>query len=115
MTYKKENLNKPAKVPTILDIGCGYGGLMFELTKGFPDELIFGLEIRDKVVNFVGEKVRTLRINSEYKDCLNVGVLRANAMKTLHNYFEKDSVRIGYSFTYTATFMLDQQNVLLLC
>ena len=23
------------KVPTILDIGCGYGGLMFELTKHF--------------------------------------------------------------------------------
>ena len=24
-------------VPTIVDIGCGYGGLMFELSKEFPD------------------------------------------------------------------------------
>ena len=66
---------------------------MFELTKGFPDKLILGLEIRDKVVNFAGEKANTMRINSEYKDCLNIGVLRTNAMKSLHNYFKKDSVR----------------------
>ena len=52
------------KVPTILDIGCGYGGLMFALTKHFPDQLILGQEIRDKVANFVGKKINSLRINS---------------------------------------------------
>jgi tRNA (guanine-N7-)-methyltransferase len=79
-------------VPTILDIGCGYGGLMFEMTKHIKDELILGLEIRDKVANFAGEKVNSLRINSGMKDCLNIAVLRMNAMKSLHNYFEKESV-----------------------
>ena len=84
--------NDTRKVPTILDIGCGYGGLMFEMTKHIKDELILGLEIRDKVANFAGEKVNSLRINSGMKDCLNVAVLRMNAMKSLHNYFEKESV-----------------------
>ena len=66
LSYEKEDPSLSTKNPTILDVGCGYGGLMFELTKGFPDELILGLEIRDKVINFAGEKVNTLRINSEY-------------------------------------------------
>lgn len=83
---------KHDKVPTILDIGCGYGGLMFGLAKHFPDELILGQEIRDKVANFVGQKINTLRINSGYKDCLNIGVVRTNTMKTLHNYFQPNSV-----------------------
>jgi len=34
---------------TILDIGCGYGGLLIQLAKHFPDELLLGLEIRVKV------------------------------------------------------------------
>ena len=46
--YANSNL-----VPTILDIGCGYGGLMFAISKHFPDKLILGQEIRDKVANFV--------------------------------------------------------------
>ena len=65
---------------------------MFELTHHFPDELILGQEIRDKVANFVGKKANALRINSQYKECLNVGVIRTNTMKTLHNYFPKESV-----------------------
>ena len=92
-TYDEEvDISKRNKVPTILDIGCGYGGLLFELKKGFPDQLILGLEIRDKVANFVGEKINTLRINSGLKDCTNLGVIRTNAMKTMHNYFAKESV-----------------------
>lgn len=83
---------KHEKLPTILDIGCGYGGLMFGLAKHFPDNLILGQEIRDKVANFVGQKINTLRINSGYKDCLNIAVVRTNTMKTLHNYFEPNSV-----------------------
>ena len=86
---------------------------MFELTKGFPDKLILGLEIRDKVVNFAGEKVNAKRINED--ECLNVGVLRTNAMKSLHNYFKKDSVRIIITLLLTQLIFLDRQNVLLLC
>lgn len=38
----------------IIDVGCGYGGLLFALAPLFPDKLILGMEIRDKLVNFVG-------------------------------------------------------------
>jgi len=32
-----------------LDIGCGYGGLTVALARAFPDQLVLGMEIRDKV------------------------------------------------------------------
>lgn len=34
------------------------------LSKSFPNTLSLGLEIRDKVVNYVGEKIRALRIEN---------------------------------------------------
>lgn len=46
----------------IIDVGCGYGGLLFALAPLFPNKLILGMEIRDKLVNFVGEKIRGYRI-----------------------------------------------------
>ncbi len=90
--YDQEAKVQDGPAPKILDIGCGYGGLMFELAKTYKNELILGLEIRDKVANFAGEKINSLRINSGYKECQNLGVLRTNAMKSLHNYFKKESV-----------------------
>ena len=33
-----------------------------DLSKMFPEKLSFGLEIRDKVTNFVAEKIRALRV-----------------------------------------------------
>jgi hypothetical protein len=50
------------------------------------------MEIRDKVANFVAQKINTTRINSGYKSCMNIAVVRTNTMKTIHNYFKKDSV-----------------------
>ena len=41
--------------------GCGFGGLLFALSEHYPEQLVMGMEIRSKVVNFVGEKVRALR------------------------------------------------------
>ncbi len=41
------------------------------------------MEIRGKVVNFVGEKIRAIRIESEYKKCMNASVIRTNTMKHL--------------------------------
>ena len=39
--YHQQVAGEESKVgnilPTIVDIGCGYGGLMFELSKEFPD------------------------------------------------------------------------------
>lgn len=64
ITYDEEPKTGPGASPVILDIGCGYGGLMFELTKSIDKDLILGLEIRDKVSNFVGEKINSLRVNS---------------------------------------------------
>ena len=80
-------------MPAIVDIGCGYGGLMFELSQEYKDKLILGMEIRDLVANFVVEKTNSKRINSGYKDFMNVGVIKTNTMKTIHNYFRKESVR----------------------
>jgi len=85
--------DKQGPTPSILDIGCGYGGLMFQLTKGFPNQLILGLEIRDKVANFVGEKINSIRHNSNQTKCANTAIIRSNAMKTMTNYFPKQSVR----------------------
>lgn len=45
-----------------LDIGCGFGGLLFELSSKFPDKLAFGLEIRPKLASFIGEKIKALRL-----------------------------------------------------
>lgn len=93
LEYKQETpVSKRDKQPTILDIGCGYGGLMFAMNKSFPDNLLLGLEIRDKVSNFVGEKINSLRNNSQLTECTNTAILRTNAMKSLHCYFAKESV-----------------------
>lgn len=91
--HSEESKHAPNLAPTIVDIGCGYGGLMFELQKEFPDKLILGMEIRDTVANFVAQKINSIRNNSQLKECMNVGVVKTNTMKTLHNYFRKDSVR----------------------
>jgi tRNA (guanine-N7-)-methyltransferase len=82
------------RTPQILDIGCGYGGLMFMLTRGFPDKLILGMEIRDKVANYVGEKINSIRNNSGGALCNNTAIVRSNAMKTFTNYFPKESVSV---------------------
>jgi len=54
-----------------------------------------GMEIRDVVANFVAQKINSVRANSQFKECMNVGVVKTNTMKTLHNYFRKESVRIS--------------------
>jgi len=68
---------------------------MFQLTKGFPNKLILGLEIRDKVANYVGEKIHSIRNNSGGQLCSNTAIIRSNAMKTFTNYFKKESVRLS--------------------
>lgn len=48
-------------INTMIVSGCGFGGLTFALASRFPENLVMGMEIRSKVVNYVGEKVRALR------------------------------------------------------
>jgi tRNA (guanine-N7-)-methyltransferase len=66
-------------------VGCGYGGLLFALSQRFSSKLIFGLEIRDKLVNYAAEKIRAYKTlyPGEYQ---NISVVRANSMKHLCHY-----------------------------
>ncbi|XP_045868984.1 tRNA (guanine-N(7)-)-methyltransferase isoform X4 [Meles meles] len=70
------------------DIGCGYGGLLVELSPLFPDTLILGLEIRVKVSDYVQDRIRALRA-APGGGFQNIACLRSNAMKHLPNFFRK--------------------------
>uniref|UniRef100_G3N624 tRNA (guanine-N(7)-)-methyltransferase n=1 Tax=Gasterosteus aculeatus aculeatus TaxID=481459 RepID=G3N624_GASAC len=70
------------------DIGCGYGGLLVELSPLFPDKLILGMEIRVKVSDYVQDRIRSLRA-SEPGLYQNIACIRSNAMKYLPNFFFK--------------------------
>lgn len=70
------------------DIGCGYGGLLVELSPLFPDKLMLGMEIRVKVSDYVQDRIRSLR-ESEPGGYQNIACIRSNAMKYLPNFFFK--------------------------
>lgn len=70
------------------DVGCGYGGLLVQLSELFPDRLILGLEIRVKVSDYVQDRIRSLR-SAEPGRYQNISCLRSNAMKYLPNFFTK--------------------------
>jgi len=74
-----------------LDVGCGYGGLLVTLGPRFPETLMLGLEIREQVTNYVGQRIRALRLGAdgEPPSHHNVAVVRTNAMKFLPNYFRR--------------------------
>lgn len=76
------------KVVRFADVGCGFGGMLIELGRNFPDVLSVGMEIRDKVSKYVHERILSLR--EQYPgDYQNVALIRTNAMKFITNYFEK--------------------------
>ncbi|XP_024283247.1 tRNA (guanine-N(7)-)-methyltransferase isoform X1 [Oncorhynchus tshawytscha] len=82
-----QSTQKAAQVE-FADIGCGYGGLLVELSPLFPKQLILGLEIRVKVSDYVQDRVRSLRA-AEAGSYQNIACLRSNAMKYLPNFFSK--------------------------
>lgn len=58
------DIPKPAplrKPVTVLDIGCGFGGLLVALSPLLPDDLIVGLEIRAQVTQYVQDRIQALR------------------------------------------------------
>merc|ERR1712226_765655 len=80
--------DKPKAKVDFADIGCGYGGLLIQLSPMFPDKLMVGMEIRVKVSDYVRDRIDALRVKQpgEYR---NISVLRSNAMKYLPNFFYK--------------------------
>ncbi|XP_068722946.1 tRNA (guanine-N(7)-)-methyltransferase-like [Montipora capricornis] len=74
------------------DIGCGYGGLLVNLSPMFPSTLMVGMEIRLKVSDYVSDRVMALRTAhpGQYQ---NISVIRTNAMKYLPNYFQKGQLQ----------------------
>ena len=76
------------KAVRFLDIGCGYGGLLVELSGLYPDKLVLGVEIRVKVSDYVQDRLKALQQNHPGRYG-NAAVLRTNAMKYLPNYFER--------------------------
>ncbi|XP_029535420.1 tRNA (guanine-N(7)-)-methyltransferase isoform X3 [Oncorhynchus nerka] len=91
-----QSTQKAAQVE-FADIGCGYGGLLVELSPLFPKKLILGLEIRVKVSDYVQDRIRSLRA-AETGSYQNIACLRSNAMKYLPNFFSK-----GQGLVYTNT------------
>lgn len=70
------------------DIGCGFGGLLISLSTLFPETLMIGMELRDKVTEYVKERILALR-KANPGQYQNVSVVRTNSMKYIPNYFEK--------------------------
>ncbi|KAF8599550.1 putative methyltransferase [Ceratobasidium sp. AG-I] len=86
------------------DIGCGFGGLLIALAPLYPETLMLGMEIRVQVTQYVADRIAALRqqsievraqpdadsvVEGGYQ---NVSVVRANAMKFLPNFFQKDQL-----------------------
>ncbi|KAI6208345.1 TRNA (guanine-N(7)-)-methyltransferase [Aphelenchoides besseyi] len=70
------------------DIGCGYGGLLFQLSEVFPTEGSVGMEIRSKVSRFVQDKITAKRHN-EPGSWQNICCIRTNTMRYLPFFFAK--------------------------
>jgi len=79
----------------VLDIGCGYGGLLVSLSTLYPDTLSLGMEIRVKVSAYVNQRILSLRSQKgeHAKDYQNISIIRTNAMKYLTNFFEKGQLK----------------------
>ncbi|CAK0784917.1 hypothetical protein CVIRNUC_008122 [Coccomyxa viridis] len=86
--------NVPASVQTqqpevkFVDVGCGFGGLLVKLAPLYPDTLMLGMELRDKVSEYVRERILALREQSS-PQYSNIACLRTNAQKYLIHYFRK--------------------------
>ncbi|KAL3721407.1 hypothetical protein ACJRO7_033838 [Eucalyptus globulus] len=85
--YRARAHSNPLKIQ-FADIGCGFGGQLVALSTQFPDKLMIGMKIRDKVTECVTERISALRTTnpSQYQ---NISVVRTNSMKYIPNYFEK--------------------------
>jgi tRNA (guanine-N7-)-methyltransferase len=77
--------------PVILDIGCGYGGLSFEMGARNPADLILAFEIRCTVASYVQKKITALRGAGKAH---NFAVQWGNTMRTLMRYIRGDTIEM---------------------
>eukprot|EP00172_Hildenbrandia_rubra_P000113 Plantae.Rhodophyta-Hildenbrandia_rubra.ctg10494.p1 GENE.Plantae.Rhodophyta-Hildenbrandia_rubra.ctg10494~~Plantae.Rhodophyta-Hildenbrandia_rubra.ctg10494.p1 ORF type:complete len:248 (-),score=44.59 Plantae.Rhodophyta-Hildenbrandia_rubra.ctg10494:449-1192(-) len=79
-----------------LDIGCGYGGLLAGLAREYPEKMMVGMEIRERVLMYCKERLKELRGVDEKENgghnYGNLGFVRLNVMKYLTCWFEKGSL-----------------------
>jgi tRNA (guanine-N7-)-methyltransferase len=81
---------KLAKEVEVVDIGCGFGGLLVALAPALPYTLLLGMEIRTSVAEYVEHRIAALRTqNPDSNLYQNIACLRANTMKFLPNFFRK--------------------------
>ncbi|KAJ5217345.1 tRNA (guanine-N(7)-)-methyltransferase [Penicillium chermesinum] len=57
---------KLVKDVEVVDIGCGFGGLLVGLAPLLPDTLMVGMEIRVSVLEFVTSRIKALRLRQQY-------------------------------------------------
>ncbi|GMH35258.1 hypothetical protein BSKO_03126 [Bryopsis sp. KO-2023] len=88
--YKEGTEDAKNEKPLVrfLDVGCGFGGLLVRMSPMFPEKLMLGMELREKVTEFVKQRIIALREQNsgQYQ---NVSCIRSNAMKFLPNYLIK--------------------------
>lgn len=91
MDWTKEHYPEPppgnSLQPTVLDIGCGFGGLTIALATLLPKETILGMEIRAKVTEYVRLRIVASRKEKPGGSFQNASVMRTNSMKFLPHYF----------------------------
>ncbi|CEP22884.1 TRM8 [Cyberlindnera jadinii] len=91
--YHDEATGEMTKRVEIADIGCGFGGLMVDLSPEFKDKLILGMEIRVQVTHYVEDRIIALRQKHlDTNGYQNINVLRGNAMKFLPNFFHQSQL-----------------------
>lgn len=92
--------------PTFLDIGCGYGKFLAETAVIYPNENILGLEIRDKVVEYVEKLVEPIP---------NCSVVKTNALFFLPNFFKSKSLKKIFILFPDPQFKKKKQKFRIIC
>jgi tRNA (guanine-N7-)-methyltransferase len=94
MDWTKDHYpNLPAGTkPSVLDVGCGFGGLTMALGPLLPDEVILGMEIRIKLTEYLRLKILSARKESGGTTHENCSAIRTNSMKFLPHFFHRGSI-----------------------
>lgn len=92
--YAERYANGQKIEPTVADIGCGFGGLSIALAEALASDgdVVLGMELRKTVAQYVQDRITSLR-QSRPGEFNNVACIRANAMRSLPNYFRKAQLR----------------------